>query len=86
MHPVEFDGTAGAPGGAEAARAGARCAIGSVLELGLPFAALGLAAGDEVELRVRLVEGGKTIETVPDGDMIRFTVPDESYESSMWST
>ena len=82
---VEVEGAAGAAGGGEGAAAGASCAIGSVLELGLPFAALGLAAGDEVELRVRLVEAGATIETVPDGDMIRFTVPDESYEFSMWS-
>jgi hypothetical protein len=84
-HPVEFDAAPGAGPGGEGAIAAASCAIGSVLELGLPFAALGLSAGDEVELRVRIVEAGATIETVPDGDMIRFTVPDESFESSMWN-
>jgi alpha-amylase/alpha-mannosidase (GH57 family) len=64
---------------------GARCAIGSILELGVPFAGLGLAAGEPVELVAHLLEGGRTVETVPGTDLVRFEVPDASYADSMWS-
>lgn len=72
-------------GHAGAAIPGAECAAGSVIELGVPFAAGPLAAGEEVELTVHLLEAGEPIEQLPDGEVIRFTVPDRRWESSMWS-
>ena len=77
-HPLELE-----PGGA--AITGAVCASGAVVELGLPFAALGLVPGSEVELGVQLLEDGESIEPLPDGEVIRFVVPDARWESSMWS-
>ncbi len=65
--------------------AGGRCAIGSVLELGVPFASLGLEPRESVELLVQLLEAGEPIENLPGSDLIRFDVPDENYEASMWS-
>jgi hypothetical protein len=65
--------------------AGARCVVGSILELGVPFSALGLSAGDAVELVVHLLEAGQLAETLPDSDLVRFLVPDASFADSMWS-
>jgi hypothetical protein len=64
---------------------GARCVIERILELGIPFASLGLAPGDRVELVAHLLEGGRPVETVPDLDLVRFVVPDASFAASMWS-
>ncbi len=64
---------------------GARCVIEDVLELGVPFAALGLSAGEPVELMVRVLDGGAPVDHLPGGDLIRFSVPDESFGASMWS-
>jgi alpha-amylase/alpha-mannosidase (GH57 family) len=63
----------------------AACCIGSVLELAVPFAAIGLAPGEAVELLVRLTMNGEPVEALPADDLLRWTVPDEGYESSMWS-
>jgi len=64
---------------------GARCAVGSILELRVSFASLGLSAGDPVELVAYLMEGGQPVETLPDTDLVRFLVPDASFAASMWS-
>ena len=59
--------------------------MGSILELAVPFAGLGLTTGDAVELVVYLLEGGQPVETLPDSDLVRFVVPDASFADSMWS-
>ncbi|MBI5709361.1 MAG: glycoside hydrolase [Candidatus Eisenbacteria bacterium] len=64
---------------------GARCVIGTVLELGIPFASLGLTAGDSVDLLVQLMQDGAPVESLPAADLVRFVVPDERYETAMWS-
>jgi hypothetical protein len=64
---------------------GARCALGTILELGVPFACLGLEVGQEVELLGTLVEGDEARETLPADDLVRFTVPGSAFESWMWS-
>jgi hypothetical protein len=56
-----------------------------VLELGLPFASLGVKAGDNVDLLVQLMQGGVPVESLPSADLVRFSVPDASYGASMWS-
>ena len=69
----------------EAQVPGARCVVGNILEMAIPFASLGLAAGDPVEMVAHLLEGGQPVETMPDTDLIRFVVPDEGFADSMWS-
>ncbi len=64
---------------------GGECRIGSVIELGLPFASLGFSAGESVDLLVQLMQGGEPVESLPAADLVRFTVPDASYHASMWS-
>jgi alpha-amylase/alpha-mannosidase (GH57 family) len=78
---VRREGSAGAGAPLE----GARCVIGSVAEMSMPFTALGLEAGAGVELLVQLLEDGDPIENLPGTDLVRFTVPDQGFESSMWS-
>jgi alpha-amylase/alpha-mannosidase (GH57 family) len=64
---------------------GAACCIATVLELAVPFEALGLAAGEAAELLVRLAHHGEAIETLPADSVLQIGVPDVSYEMSMWS-
>jgi alpha-amylase/alpha-mannosidase (GH57 family) len=64
---------------------GARCVIARVLELAIPFASLGLSAGDPLELVLYLLEGGQPVETLPDTDLVRIEVPDQGFADSMWS-
>jgi alpha-amylase/alpha-mannosidase (GH57 family) len=71
------DGEGGLPG--------ARCVVGTILEVGVPFASLGLKPGESVELVAHLLEGGQPVETLPDTDLVRFQVPDASFAASMWS-
>lgn len=70
---------------ANAAVDGARCQVDRILELSLPFASLGLSAGESVEALGHLMRGGQRIETIPADRLIRFTVPDETFEEVMWS-
>jgi hypothetical protein len=65
--------------------AGALCQIGKILELGVPFASLGLRAGDGVEVLGTLLATGEPAETIPGDELLRFTVPDPSFDSAMWS-
>jgi alpha-amylase/alpha-mannosidase (GH57 family) len=92
--PVVFDtarggGAAGAADpaapAAGGAPGGARCVVGRILELEIPFASLGLTPGEAVELVAYVIEAGQTVETLPDSDLVRFHVPDESFAASMWS-
>jgi hypothetical protein len=64
---------------------GAVCRIGEILELGVPFASLSLASGDAVEFLGHLVRDGQSIETIPADQLVRFQVPDETFEAAMWS-
>jgi alpha-amylase/alpha-mannosidase (GH57 family) len=80
-HQVERDGGAGG----RAPLPGAECRIESVLELAVPFAALAWKPRDPVQLLVQILEGGRPVETLPEGDAIRFESPDESFDVSAWS-
>jgi alpha-amylase/alpha-mannosidase (GH57 family) len=64
---------------------GAQCRIDRILELGLPFASLGLEAGESVEFLGHLLAGGEPIEIVPVDELVRFTVPDAEFEAAAWS-
>jgi len=63
---------------------GAECRIAKLLELKLPFRELGVTAGQSVEWIGQLRRGGQLIETVP-AERVRFEVPDDSFEASMWT-
>lgn len=63
----------------------ARCALGVVCELALPFAALGTRPGDRVELLLHLVRGRDHLESVPPDQVVRVTVPDPGFDSAMWT-
>lgn len=65
--------------------AGARCTIGAVLELAVPFTALDWSAGVPVRLLVQVLRAGRTVESYPGESGLEFTVPDESFEAVMWS-
>jgi hypothetical protein len=75
---------AGTDGSARAVP-GARCAIRHLLELALPFEALGLEAGESAELVVRLLHRGQVLETAPADDLIRVRVPDDRAVLAQWS-
>jgi alpha-amylase/alpha-mannosidase (GH57 family) len=65
--------------------AGAACWIDDILELAVPFEALAWKPGDPVELLLQVRRAGRPIENVPPDEVVRFTVPDESFEATMWS-
>jgi alpha-amylase/alpha-mannosidase (GH57 family) len=72
-------------GGERSALAGAECRIESILEMAIPFAAMGWKQGDPVQLLVQILEAGRPVETLPEGDAIRFECPDESFDAPAWS-
>ncbi len=75
----------GEPPAGPAPLAGASCRVGSVLELAVPFASLGLAPGESVDLVARLGAVGEAGVTLPPEDLVRFTVPGSGEEAGMWS-
>jgi hypothetical protein len=75
--PVTRDGDVPVPG--------AVCAVGSILELGVPFRSLGYEAGEGVELILLIGRPGEPAESVPSDDLIRFVVPHPDYDAAMWS-
>jgi hypothetical protein len=72
-------------GDAERELGGAECQVGAVLELGVPFAELGLAAGEAVELLALTLKDGRPVESFPSHELLRFTVPTPDFEDTMWS-
>ncbi len=71
--------------GAEAPLETAHCQVGTVLELGLSFASLGLAAGEAVELVALTLRAGQPVESFPSNEVVRFSVPSPDFEDTMWS-
>lgn len=64
---------------------GAECRVGALLELGLPFASVGLRPGESVGMLVQVVRGGDPIARYPDEAGLRFTVPTGDFADTMWS-
>jgi hypothetical protein len=60
-------------------------AAGSVLELALPWAALGLSAGETAAFFVATLQGGSELERHPGDRPIEVAVPDASFAASHWS-
>lgn len=65
--------------------AAASCRIESILELAIPLAVFRLAPPQSFEALIQIVEGGQPIESLPPGDVLRATVPDESFDPIPWA-
>jgi alpha-amylase/alpha-mannosidase (GH57 family) len=63
----------------------ARAAMGAILELAVPASVLGIHHGESVQMLIQILEDGRPIETVPPGDSLRFSAPDESFDVSVWN-
>ncbi len=61
-----------------------RAAFAQVLELAVPFEALGLTAGMRLALSVHGLRGDVQVERLPRYGFVAFTVPDESFEHVNW--
>jgi len=72
-------------GGEGAPLPGARCEVGPIVEIALPFASLGLTSGEAVELVLHLGPAGERGVTLPPDDLVRFTVPGPVFEVGVWS-
>jgi alpha-amylase/alpha-mannosidase (GH57 family) len=68
------------PGGAEVGRA----VFADVLELSIPFAALGLAAGDKLALAVHVLRAAVEVERLPRYGFVTLTVPGPDFEGINW--
>ncbi len=58
--------------------------FGSVVEIALPFAELGLFAGQRIRFLVRGMRGPVEAERIPAQGWLAFDVPDESFEQRVW--
>ena len=73
------------PDGGSRPVAGAECVLDDLLELAVPLEEIGLAAGDSLDLLIQLRRNGQPIETWPEGQGPRLTVPDGSFPGTMWT-
>ena len=83
--PSTAAGTSARPGGPKAAVPGARCVTREVIEMEIPLASIGLSAGDEVTLVVRVLAGDDVLGELAAGDPdpIRISGPED--EAAQWS-
>ena len=56
----------------------------AIVEVAVPFAALGLQAGRRVGIAVRGMRGDVEVDRIPARGWLFFEVPDESFESVLW--
>jgi hypothetical protein len=63
----------------------AEATMGSILELAVPASALGIHHGEGIQMLIQILEEGRPIETIPPGDALRFSAPDESFDGSVWN-
>jgi hypothetical protein len=61
-----------------------RAAFAQVLEIALPFADLGLAAGERIALSVHARRGEVEVERLPRSGFVSLAVPDASFEHLNW--
>ena len=69
----------------EPAPAGFRAAVDRIVELEIPFAALGAAAGDPLSLFVTVARGGAPVEQQPPDRPIELEVPDRAFAAANWT-
>ena len=54
------------------------------MEMALPFAGLGLSAGDRVAVALHVLRGDVELERVPRFGYVTLTVPDQDFERINW--
>jgi len=59
-------------------------AVDQIVELTLPFAALGVVADDRVQMCVEAWSDRQSIDRAPREGILELTVPSEDYERIMW--
>jgi hypothetical protein len=64
---------------------GAECRLDRLFELAVPFAAVALVPGEQVELTAQLVGENGPLETLPPDDLLHFTVPGAGDDLKAWS-
>jgi alpha-amylase/alpha-mannosidase (GH57 family) len=64
--------------------AGVEVAIGKIIELAIPFALLGVAAGQAISFAVELCTNGTGLERLPREGTIDMIVPSPDFERIMW--
>jgi hypothetical protein len=60
------------------------CAVDDIIEVSIPFASLGLPAGQWAYFRLELMCEGKLTEALPSFSAIAIKVPTDEYEMLMW--
>jgi alpha-amylase/alpha-mannosidase (GH57 family) len=63
----------------------AEATMGSILEIAVPATVLGIHHGEGIQMLIQILEEGRPIETIPPGDALRFSAPDESFDVSVWN-
>ena len=58
--------------------------VDRVLEMAIPFEALGCAAHDKIMLAVKITRNHRVIESIPEGSLIEVTVPGPEFEQEEW--
>ena len=77
----------GVPRGGRATASGGaagQAAFLDVLELSIPFAALGLAPGDKLALAVHVLRSQVEVERLPRYGFVAVTVPDRDFDGVNW--
>jgi hypothetical protein len=59
-------------------------AVDEIVEIAVPFAAIGCSPGDRIILHVELVSDGTPTERLPGGETIRFAAPTVDFEATRW--
>jgi alpha-amylase/alpha-mannosidase (GH57 family) len=82
-HAAQFDWVP--ENGASVPLAGAAAAADSIIEIELPFQALGLKPADEFACVVHVMHEGRPIESLPEGGTLRFQLKGQALDGEMWS-
>jgi hypothetical protein len=64
---------------------GASAALAEILEVSIPFAALGVKAGEKLELLFHLQRASERLESLPPGQPLRLIVPGPDWAATNWS-
>jgi alpha-amylase/alpha-mannosidase (GH57 family) len=72
-------------GGTSVRLDGAEAAADAVIEIALPFHALDLKPMDEFACVVHVMHEGRPVESLPEGDPLRFELKGQAIEGEMWS-
>jgi len=84
--PSEFTlGQRSGTGGQQEAKSFSSIAGKKIIELGVPFADLGLKPGDESRIYISIHQNGLELKRYPQNGFITFNVPDETFHLQTWS-